>query len=228
MSKRSKTRLTSCAMSSLRALPKTSPRPTRRGSITVSVRPLLDYFDLCMFINVVRLQGSYAGARAAHMRVLYPDIVFGAIASSGASRVPRPLHIRLIRNRAPFQAVTHATLTNWEYMDVIRLAADPKCSSNLVNSITTIDRLLKFGTLRVPLKRLFGLAGLASDQDFVSVLTVRPPPVLILRNWWRSGMGVSSIIPFRYENNSIRWGCGKIGIGTPQLARRHLTISALR
>ncbi len=29
------------------------------------------------------LQGSYAGARAAHMRVLYPDLVFGAIASSG-------------------------------------------------------------------------------------------------------------------------------------------------
>ena len=28
-------------------------------------------------------QGSYAGARAAHMRVLYPDIVWGAIASSG-------------------------------------------------------------------------------------------------------------------------------------------------
>ena len=29
------------------------------------------------------LQGSYAGARAAHMRVLYPDLVYGAIASSG-------------------------------------------------------------------------------------------------------------------------------------------------
>ena len=28
-------------------------------------------------------QGSYAGARAAHMRILYPDLVFGAIASSG-------------------------------------------------------------------------------------------------------------------------------------------------
>lgn len=28
-------------------------------------------------------QGSYAGARAAHMRVLYPELVFGAIASSG-------------------------------------------------------------------------------------------------------------------------------------------------
>ena len=75
----------------------------------------------------------------------------------------------------PFLAVTHAVLTNWEYMDVIRLAADSKCSSILVNSITTIDSLLKVNTLRVPLKKLFGLGGLASDQDFVSVLTVCPP-----------------------------------------------------
>ena len=57
-------------------------------------------------------------------------------------------------------------------MDVIRLAADAKCSSNLVNSIGTIDRLLKFRHLRGPLKKLFGLDGLESDQDFVSVLTV--------------------------------------------------------
>ena len=63
-------------------------------------------------------------------------------------------------------------LTDWEYMDVIRLAADAKCSSNLVNSISTIDRLLKFRHLRGPFKELFGLGRLKSDQDFVSVLTV--------------------------------------------------------
>ena len=57
-------------------------------------------------------------------------------------------------------------------MDVIRLAADAKCSSNLVNSVSTIDRVLKFRHLRGPLKKLFGLGGLESDQDFVSVLTV--------------------------------------------------------
>ena len=28
-------------------------------------------------------KGSYAGARAAHMKVLYPDLVYGAVASSG-------------------------------------------------------------------------------------------------------------------------------------------------
>ncbi|KAH9958391.1 serine carboxypeptidase S28-domain-containing protein [Lactifluus volemus] len=93
--------------------------------------------------------GSYAGARAAHMRVLYPDLVFGAIASSAA---------------------THAVLMNWEYMDVIRLAADPICSSNLVNSISIIDSLLKIGPLRGRLKSLFGLSELESDKDFASVL----------------------------------------------------------
>lgn len=31
--------------------------------------------------------GSYAGARAAHMKVLYPELVFGAIASSGACHI---------------------------------------------------------------------------------------------------------------------------------------------
>ncbi|KAH9958388.1 peptidase S28 [Lactifluus volemus] len=93
--------------------------------------------------------GSYAGARAAHMRVLYPDLVFGAIASS---------------------AVTHAVLMNWEYMDVIRFASDPICSSNLVNSISMIDSLLKIGPLRGRLKSLFGLSELESDKDFASVL----------------------------------------------------------
>ena len=38
-------------------------------------------------VYLVRTQGSYAGARAAHMRVLYPDLVYGAIASSGEDTV---------------------------------------------------------------------------------------------------------------------------------------------
>jgi hypothetical protein len=32
--------------------------------------------------------GSYAGARAAHMRTQYPHLVWGAIASSGKSLFP--------------------------------------------------------------------------------------------------------------------------------------------
>ncbi|KDR82923.1 hypothetical protein GALMADRAFT_238593 [Galerina marginata CBS 339.88] len=95
--------------------------------------------------------GSYAGARAAHMKILYPEIVWGAIASS---------------------AVTHAALENWQYMDIIREAADPKCADHLVNSIGRIDSILAndrpFFTRQ--LKNLFGLGGLEHDEDFVSVL----------------------------------------------------------
>ncbi|THH11148.1 hypothetical protein EW145_g846 [Phellinidium pouzarii] len=95
--------------------------------------------------------GSYAGARSAHMRVLYPELVFGAIASSG---------------------VTHATLELWEYMDVIRRAADPQCAEHLVKSISAIDHvLLHQPYLSKPLKALFGLAGLEHNDDFASLLT---------------------------------------------------------
>ncbi|KAJ3503107.1 hypothetical protein NMY22_g18365 [Coprinellus aureogranulatus] len=93
--------------------------------------------------------GSYAGARAAHMKILYPEIVYGAIASS---------------------AVTHATLQAWEYMTVIRDAADPKCSARIVSSIASIDAILERGYFKKQLKGLFGLAGLEHDQDFVSLL----------------------------------------------------------
>ncbi|KAI0632354.1 peptidase S28 [Trametes polyzona] len=94
--------------------------------------------------------GSYAGARAAHMKVLYPDLVYGAIASSG---------------------VTHAALELWEYFDVIRRAADPKCSQHLETSIQIIDALLDVPVTRAPLKALFGLAKLRHDDDFASVLS---------------------------------------------------------
>ncbi|KAJ6611408.1 serine carboxypeptidase S28-domain-containing protein [Mycena sp. CBHHK59/15] len=93
--------------------------------------------------------GSYAGARAAHMKILYPDLVYGAIASSG---------------------VTHASIVNWEYMEIIRTAADPKCSAHLENAIQTIDKILASGRLARPLKALFGLSELRHDDDFASVL----------------------------------------------------------
>ncbi|KAK0441668.1 serine carboxypeptidase S28-domain-containing protein, partial [Armillaria borealis] len=93
--------------------------------------------------------GSYAGARAAHMKILYPELVFGAIASSG---------------------VTHATIVYWEYWDTIRTAAEPKCSYHIQKSIETIDRLLSTKRLAHPLKALFGLPDLQHDEDFVSLL----------------------------------------------------------
>ncbi|KAF8586289.1 peptidase S28 [Ramaria rubella] len=93
--------------------------------------------------------GSYAGARAAHMRVLYPSLVFGSIASS---------------------AVTHAALYNWEYTDLIRNYTDPACREAIDYSIGAVDRLLSRDLTRIWVKSLFGLRGLRQDQDFASIL----------------------------------------------------------
>ena len=60
-------------------------------------------------------------------------------------------------------------------MDVIRLAADAKCSANLVHSIALIDTLLKVPVARTQIKSLFGLANLTHDVDFVSLISVRVP-----------------------------------------------------
>lgn len=94
--------------------------------------------------------GSYAGARAAHMRVLYPELVFGAIASS---------------------AVTHAEIENWEYMDIIRTGGPGRCTDRIKDSIAKVDALLSRSVTKRGVKVLFGLQGLEYDDDFVSVLS---------------------------------------------------------
>ena len=129
--------------------------------LTAPGKPWIYYGVRCSCIDTESLltsgiQGSYAGARAAHMRVLYPSLVFGAIASSG---------------------VTHATLSNWEYMDIIRTAMEPKCAAHLVGAVETIDNILAMSRqggrragMAKMLKGLFGLASLEHDEDFVSLL----------------------------------------------------------
>lgn len=87
--------------------------------------------------------------------------------------VVRPTSSSFKHSRDPFIAVTHAALSNWEYMEIIRLAAPPKCSKHLQNSIQTIDSILStHGALVKPLKGLFGLGELKHDEDFVAVLEV--------------------------------------------------------
>jgi len=93
--------------------------------------------------------GSYAGARAAHMRVLYPSLVFGAIASS---------------------AVTHAQISFPEYYDLIRNYTAPDCREALESSVKLVDHLLSMDLTRGLIKSLFGLRELKDDRDFVSVL----------------------------------------------------------
>ncbi|AAW43974.1 conserved hypothetical protein [Cryptococcus deneoformans JEC21] len=96
--------------------------------------------------------GSYAGARAAHMRVQYPNLVWGAIASS---------------------AVTHAQIDFPQYYDPIQEYGPPECISTLRRAIIFIDNILDhpratgFPQL---LKGLFGLGAL-EDDDFADVIS---------------------------------------------------------
>ena len=115
------------------------------------------------------------------MKVLYPELVFGAIASSGEycvrvttqanAQFGHPLNLNIL-------AVTHAALENWEYMEIIRQAADPKCAAHLENTVRTIDSILLRGddavskALKRHLKGLFGVADLEHDEDFVSLVEV--------------------------------------------------------
>ncbi|KAI0070419.1 peptidase S28 [Panus rudis PR-1116 ss-1] len=94
--------------------------------------------------------GSYAGARSAHMRVLYPDLVFGAIASSG---------------------VTYATIVDWEYFDIIRQFAPKDCIQQIETTINEIDPLLEKKSTRKLIQSVFGLPNVTHVEDFASLLT---------------------------------------------------------
>jgi hypothetical protein len=89
------------------------------------------------------------------MRVLYPSLVFGAIASS---------------------AVTHAQILFPEYYDLIRNYTAPDCRDALEQSVKIVDHLLSMDLTRGPVKSLFGLHELQDDHDFVSVLHVSGLP----------------------------------------------------
>ncbi|KAL9937911.1 hypothetical protein V8E36_003456 [Tilletia maclaganii] len=68
----------------------------------------------------IYIGGSYAGARAAHMRVLYPDIVFGAISTSGVT----------------------AAIENFpQYYYPIARGSDPACSQAIQAAIGAFDAI---------------------------------------------------------------------------------------
>lgn len=106
--------------------------------------------------------GSYAGARAAHLRTLFPEVVYGGIASS---------------------AVTHAEDDYWRYFDMIRLHQDSACVGAISDVIKLVDNILDI-PLSFPkdaLKTLFGLGGL-SDVDFADLITY-PLAFIQSLNW---------------------------------------------
>ncbi|BGP01875.1 hypothetical protein NBRC10513v2_005515 [Rhodotorula toruloides] len=107
--------------------------------------------------------GSYAGAKAALARKLYPDVFAGGIASS---------------------AVTAAIEDYWQYYEPIRQNGPSDCIDRLVNHTSLIDSLLAFEqpALTSALKGYFGLGNVTSDADFVNALAI-PLGSWQARNW---------------------------------------------
>ncbi|WFC95178.1 hypothetical protein MBRA1_001825 [Malassezia brasiliensis] len=113
--------------------------------------------------RVIYYGGSYAGARAAFMRTLYPDLIHGAIASS---------------------AVVAASVTLPEYYYAVARGSDTQCSQALQSAVNAIDKIIApvpeagsnqthiNNTQAEALKSLFGLAHAPSLNDFANFLTL--------------------------------------------------------
>ncbi|EFQ34909.1 serine carboxypeptidase S28 [Colletotrichum graminicola] len=99
--------------------------------------------------------GSYAGAFAAFLRKLYPDVFWGGISSSG---------------------VTAAIIDYWEYYEGARLFAPGDCAETTQNLTQVVDNVLLAKSEQVKpshvsqLKELFGLGPL-QDDDFASTIS---------------------------------------------------------
>jgi hypothetical protein len=104
------------------------------------------------------------------MRILYPDLVYGAIASSGMHLPDFFYNIADLLLLIP--AVTHAQIEMWEYTDVIRRAMDPECAKALEDSVKTIDFMLDNSLTRPLIKKLFGLSDVVHNEDVVSIISV--------------------------------------------------------
>lgn len=97
--------------------------------------------------------GSYAGAQAAFLRVVYPETFWGAISSSG---------------------VTVAIYDYWQYFEPARLFGPPDCIKNTQVLIDVIDNILlnSNNTSKVQsLKNVFGLGNVTDNRDFANQLT---------------------------------------------------------
>lgn len=92
--------------------------------------------------------GSYAGGFAAFSRVLYPDLYWGAISSSG---------------------VTEAIVDFWSFYEAMRLYGPKKCISTDQKLVNVLDNIMigrNDSNLTRKLKGLFGVAELSHDSDF--------------------------------------------------------------
>ncbi|KAI1764640.1 peptidase S28 [Hypoxylon sp. FL1150] len=96
--------------------------------------------------------GSYAGAFVAFLRVLYPDVYYGAISSSG---------------------VPEAIWDYWQYFEAAAVYGPPACVETTRKLTHIVDNILigKAGTDYVgKLKSAFGLPNVTYDNDFASAI----------------------------------------------------------
>ncbi|KAL9130213.1 MAG: hypothetical protein Q9217_001558 [Psora testacea] len=98
--------------------------------------------------------GSYAGAFVAFLRVLYPEVYFGAISSSG---------------------VTKAIYDFWAYYEPVRQYGPPQCIKNTQLLTNVVDNILLHknnSNLTMELKSTFGLEDIQYDDDFANTLSL--------------------------------------------------------
>lgn len=96
--------------------------------------------------------GSYAGAFVAFLRVVYPDVYFGAISSSG---------------------VPEAIWDYWQYFEAAATYGPPACVDTTRKLTHIVDNILigQAGTDYVgKLKAAFGLPNVTYDNDFASAI----------------------------------------------------------
>lgn len=95
--------------------------------------------------------GSYAGAFVAFLRVVYPDIYWGSISSSG---------------------VTKAIYDYWAYFEPIAQYAPQQCIDLQKKLTNVVDNIFSKNdsSLTFTLKSAFGLGNLTYNDDFVNVL----------------------------------------------------------
>ncbi|KAH8924703.1 peptidase S28 [Atractiella rhizophila] len=93
----------------------------------------------------IMIGGSYPGAKAAIMKVTYPTVFFGNIASA---------------------SVVGAKADMWEYYDLVRKNLPPPCACLLVTFTDAIDRVLAMNdsSLNQELYKTFGLSGGEADD----------------------------------------------------------------
>ncbi|KAL9577676.1 MAG: hypothetical protein Q9203_007371 [Teloschistes exilis] len=95
--------------------------------------------------------GSYAGAFVAFLRVLYPEVYYGTISSSG---------------------VTEAIWDFWRYYEPVREYGPPDCIDKQTKLINVADNILRNNTkYTAQLKSAFGMESITYDDDFAQVLS---------------------------------------------------------